>query len=233
MITKQTFESSLLQFASNKDHKQVFQDFLALTLCIFTLNPSKELEMEIYSRYEGIEIKDSFPKILDSLLSEMQEKERNPNGNDVLGEFCQKYYYTGVEDKQILSWKECVKTSINAIPPQKIISESRSVEFLDVGCRSGRIMIASTQKNNNKIVFHGVEYDWIYIMIASLNLFFNNCQHAEILWVDQLNNNSFKESYFISPFPSGIVRNNKKENSKTWNLYQSYLKTKQMVRSKL
>lgn len=234
MTTKQTFESSLLQLASKSDPKQVFIDFLAVTVNIFNSNPSSSTMMEIYSRYAGDEIKDQFPKILNCLLEEMHEKQKSINGNDVLGEFCQKYYYNGIDkEKQILTWAECENASRSVMPYKKIISAHWPIELLDVGCRSGRIMIATLRGYDNRISFHGVEYDWVYILISSLNLFFNHCQDSEILWVDQANGNSFKESYFISPFPGWIIRNEKKEHSKTWRLYQAYLETKRIVAGNL
>jgi len=230
MTIKKTFESSLLELATNRDIKQVFYDFLEITVSVFTANSSFGKTLEAYSRYTKIEVKEQFPAILYQLLEEMHSRDNDQKGNDVLGEFCEKYYYQEVDEKRILSWKECEKAAMNAIPRDGLNFVKAPVELLDVGCRSGRIMMSAYKKYGSKLAFHGVEYDWVYILISTLNLYFSNVKSSEVLLIDQANENAFQSSFIISPLPMLIIRNEKAEYSKGYEVYKVYLRTKEILK---
>ncbi len=225
MTNKKTFESLVLDFSVNRDVHEVFRDFLVITLSAFTHNRSIPLSMEAYSRYTDLEIKSKFPDFLHFLMAEINLRHTSEVGNDVLGEFYEKHISTA-DEKRILSWKECKETIPLEKPALEIITKHWPVGVLDVGCRSGRIMLATAGRSSTQFEFLGVEYDFDFIMMASLNLFFNFHNKSEVLWVDQGKGNAFKESYHISIFPMGIVRNLDPKKSKAWEQYQMYLQSK-------
>lgn len=233
MTIKTNFESSLKELALNRDLKQVFHDFILVTLNVFTLNPSTNHLLEAYSRYSEMEIKETFPKILNHLLSEIHERYNDELGNDVLGEFCQKFYFNDEDNKQILTWKECKKTAKKTIPVHQFKFTNLPIDLLDVGCRSGRIMMVSHHDYGNRLAFFGVEYDWLFVAISTLNLYFNNVKHAEVIWINQSKDNAFMESYLLNGFPRLILRGFKKERSRAYELYQIYLKTKGLIKTSM
>ncbi|MDP1728471.1 MAG: hypothetical protein Q8M15_16930 [Bacteroidota bacterium] len=165
-------------------------------------------------------------------MIEITERHGSENGNDVLGEFYEAHIPTN-DEKKILSWKESLKTIELLKPDKEIIAKHWPIAVLDVGCRSGRIMLATAGKNNMRYEFLGVEYDFDFIMMATLNLFFNFHNKSEVLWIDQSNDKAFKESYHISILPMGIVRNLDPKNSRAWDHYQLYLQTKKAVMQSL
>ncbi|MDP1725541.1 MAG: hypothetical protein Q8M15_02065 [Bacteroidota bacterium] len=225
MTVKTTFESSMLELAKKCNVHETFRDFLTVTLCAFVRNPSVTLSMEAYSRYSEKDIKDMFPKILHHLMIEITERRGSEFGNDVLGEFYETHI-TKREEKRILSWKECQKVFPSHEIGLEIILKHWPIGLLDVGCRSGRIMLATAGKNNPQFELMGVEYDFDFIMMTTLNLFFNFHNKSEVLWVDQSNGYTFKESYHISILPMGIVRNLDPKKSHAWEHYQLYLQAK-------
>ena len=225
MTKIKTFESCVLELATNRDVHQVFRDFIVVTLSVFIRNQSIPLSMEAYSRYSDPEIKSKFPEILHHLISEITERRGSEWGNDVLGGFYETHI-SNDEEKRILSWKECVKTIQIPEREMNIIPKHWPIALLDVGCRSGRIMLATAGRNNLQYELLGVEYDFDFIMMATLNLFFNFHNKSEVLWIDQSNDNAFRESYHISILPMGIVRNLDPKKSQAWDHYQLYLQSK-------
>lgn len=225
---KETFESLMLEFSTNRNVHEVFRDYLIVTLSAFTHNQSIPLVMETYSRYSDSEIKKVFPELLHRLMTEITERRGSENGNDVLGEFYEAHIPSN-DDQKILSWKASRMALCLPELEVKIISKHWPIAVLDVGCRSGRIMLASGIKNSSKYEFLGVEYEFDFIMIATLNLFFNFHHKSEVLWIDQQNGNSFRESYHISILPMGIVRNLDPKKSVAWEHYQLYLQAKKVV----
>lgn len=225
MNTKTTFESLMLQFANKHAIHEAFQDFLTVTLGVFTKNPSRTLLMATYARYSEAEIKNNFPQILQCLMHEIEDRSKSPLGNDVLGEFYETHISKS-EDKRILPWEKCVELGSIPISALNIIPRHWPIPLLDVGCRSGRIMLSTSGKAGLKYEFLGVEYNWDFILITTLNLFFNFHWNSEVLWVDPNNSNAFKESYQILVFPNGIIRNLDREKSKAWDQYQTYLSLK-------
>lgn len=231
MTTKNTFESSLLELATNRNLHQVFSDFLVLTISGLTQNHSTPLYMETFSRYSHSEIRAKFPLILQHLMNEISTRSGNEFGNDVLGEFYESHFSSNDENR-ILSWKECLNTIQPLRPDMEIIPKHWPVSVLDVGCRSGRILLAMASKNKVCYEFLGVEYDFDFIMMTALNLLLNFHDKSEVLWVDPKNGNAFKESYHIRILPMGIVRNLDPTKSNAWENYQVYLQTKKVLKLK-
>ena len=225
MTKIKTFESIVLELAANRHVHEVFSDFLVVTLSAFSVNWSIPLTMEAYSRYSVPEIKSKFPEILHHLMTEITERRGSEFGNDVLGEFYETHISKD-EEKRILSWKECVKTISIPELHMNIIPKHWPIAVLDVGCRSGRIMLATAGRNNLQYEFLGVEYDFDFILMATLNLFLNFHNKSEVLWIDKSNENAFKESYHISILPMGILRNLDPKKSQAWEHYQLYLQAK-------
>ncbi len=225
---KETFESLMLEFASGRNVHQVFSDFLVATLSAFVRNRSIPLTMEVYSRYDEAEIKNKFPELLHHLMTEISERNGSEFGNDVLGEFYEAHIPAN-DEKRILSWKESLKTIQPLELDKEIIAKHWPIALLDVGCRSGRIMLATAGKINMRYEFLGVEYDFDFIMMATLNLFLNFHNKSEVLWVDQSNGKAFKESYHICILPMGIVRNLDPKKSRAWDHYQMYLQAKKAI----
>lgn len=229
MTTKNTFEKALKDFAGIRNLHQVFTDFLTITLSAFCCNKALPLEMEAYARYSELEIKEKFPVILQLLMDEVASRKGDGNGNDVLGEFYEANFPKN-EDNSILSWKDCLNTIQPIGPELKIISKHFPVSVLDVGCRSGRILLAMASKNKVRYEFLGVEYDFDFIMMTTLNLFLNFQNNSEVLWVDPNDNFSFKESYHIKILPMMVIRNLNSEKSKAWENYQIYRQSKRVLK---
>lgn len=222
----------MLELATDRNVHQVFSDFLVVTLSVFIRNQSIPLSMEAYSRYSVPEIKSKFPEILHHLMTEITERRGSELGNDVLGEFYETHISRD-EEKRILSWKECAKTIQLPELDMSIIPKHWPIAVLDVGCRSGRIMLATAGRNSLKYELLGVEYDFDFIMISILNLFFNFHNKSEVLWIDQSNANAFRESYHISILPMGIFRNHDPKKSQAWDHYQMYLQAKKAAMQSL
>ncbi|MBC7382926.1 MAG: hypothetical protein H7296_08005 [Bacteroidia bacterium] len=177
-----------------------------------------------------MEIKTGFPQLLHYLWEEISARAASPLGNDVLGEFYENHITKDMdEDRRILPWEKCEEAAKLTVLHKSIISTHWPIAVLDVGCRSGRILLASSRKNRIRCTYTGVEYEWDFVAIATLNLFFNYRRFGEVLWVNQTNNNAFVESYQITLFPQGIVRILDREKSNAWPGYQQYLQAKKQT----
>lgn len=223
-MKKETFESSLLQLALNRDPRQVFIDFLTVTISSFTQNHSVPLSMETFSRYAAPEIKYIFPRILTTLIREINERANSESGNDVIGEFYQTHFLNTDAGKKFMPWADCVMMARFTVLDQEIIAKHWPIAILDVGCGSGRVLLTSARRNGFRYEYLGVDTESVCVMMTTLNLFFNCVTNTEVVWVDANNPNAFKESYRITLFPHRIIRILDREKSKAWMEYQIYAK---------
>ena len=110
---KPTFTSLLKDFEYRYDIRSVFDDFLTLAICSFSYNPKEgkspdeDLYLSTIEKYKSDTLRHHFPKLLGSLVLEMDERVDSDTGNDVLGEFFEFNLSRGQNGQFFTPWPIC------------------------------------------------------------------------------------------------------------------------------
>jgi hypothetical protein len=225
-MTTQTFEATLEAFAKTRPVFQVFQDFLVLAFTIFRRCPTVLILRNLSARYDTTEISEGFPQLLNALMNEVASRDMKELGNDILGECYETYCPVKTDNNEILSWQDSRAVGSHMVASPDVIAKHWSIPILDVGCRSGRLLLASPALTDIRYRYFGIEYNMDFVMITALNLMFNFRANAEVLLVDR-DTKAFKESYRISILPHGISQCTDPAQSAAWKTYQGYLSKKE------
>jgi hypothetical protein len=137
-------------------------------------------EMEaILKKLNNHDLTITFPRIYSLLAEEMLLTAFSKDGNDVLGKTYERLFRT-TEDNQILPWVQCK----NQRPiPSSVVKANIEIPFLDVGCRTSRIALASPKEAQKLIKYTGVEYSLVFVQMATLNLLLTGFKNAEVVLV--------------------------------------------------
>lgn len=220
-----SFESLLLSFGRSRDLHRVFDDFLTIVLTSFAQKPGagvsyQEDEYLTTLRPYAKEEVALFPKVLATLVEEMELRCSDLQGNDVLGEF----YETHIASKQL---------SQIFTPPQVCafiamlhsVPEGTKARVYDPACGSGRLGLAFARVHGSQHRFYAVDIDLRCVKMTAINYFLNGIFGAEILCANALDPSSFTVCYRTSMVPFGVFRIDDPEDSVLWRVRQTVVDT--------
>jgi hypothetical protein len=188
------FENCILNLKGPQNAPKTFNDFVYIITSIQTWNhPKHELE-EITKDYTTNELSVAIPKIYEILQSEMLLNKFSINGNDFLGSLYEKLFLTN-DDNRMLTWNQC--KNLKKIP-QGFNKIKSKFAFVDVGCRSGRIILQEATESKSNITYIGIEYDLLLAQICALNLLISGFLNSEVILVDR-DTHEFKGCYKVKP----------------------------------
>lgn len=217
MITK--FEKALLDFNGPENAQTTFLNFLSIMTYIQSWNSHKDEIEPIIKKLDNHDLTVTFPSIYSLLAEEMLLKTFSSSGNDILGTTYQRLFKTN-EDNQILPWSKC--KNLNPIP-NSVIKAKVEIPFLDVGCRTSRIALASPKDAQILIRYTGVEYSLVFVQMATLNLLLSGFKNAEVVLVSP-KTYSFIGAYKIRPQEDkNLVWTTNTAELHGWLNYQDYL----------
>lgn len=227
-----TFASLLREFEYHFDARTVFDDFLTMTLCSFSLNPAtgksfdEDLYMETINKYKENKLRHHFPKLLSCLVLEMEELIISRECPDVLGSFYEQNLYRKGTAQYFTPWPICWFMASCLAGEAHDESEPRRLRILDPCCGSGRMLIAGAHNQGREHEYYGIDVDLSCVRMTALNLFLNGVFNGEVMWANALDPNDFRMSYRLSFLPFGIFRITEKENSHLWQLNQNTFQKK-------
>jgi len=153
MSTKQeTFASLIKQFEYHFDLRNVFDDFLTMTICAFSRNPmtgesyEEALYLTTVGKYKDDVLRHLVPRMLASLIDEMTERIESDSSQDILGEFYEENLYRKGASQYFTPWPLCTlmaKCAIDATPEGDL---DRPIRILYPACGSGRLLLASAKE---------------------------------------------------------------------------------------
>jgi type I restriction-modification system DNA methylase subunit len=147
---KETFESLIKSFEYRYDLRTVFDDFITMTLCSFSPNPTtgkshdEDLYMQTIEKYKTDSLRFNFPKLLACLTLEMEERISSDSGNDILGEFYEVNLYRKGASQYFTPWPICNFMALATCGESEKTTNERK-RILDPCCGSGRMLIASSK----------------------------------------------------------------------------------------
>ena len=108
-----TFESVMNSFGNQHDLKTVFDDFV--TMSLYSFAPNMETGLSFYeldylaliSKYQNPSETRLFPKLLQCLVDEMEERQSSDSGWDILGEFFEQHIATDRKSQFFTPWPIC------------------------------------------------------------------------------------------------------------------------------
>lgn len=212
-------------FQYRHDTRQVFNDFLTLTICAFgpDYQTGKSVDEELYlstiERYKQDRLCDKFPELLALLITAMEERLGSDEGNDVLGEFYQEHLYVKGKSQYFTPWPICRFMAAITISDVEEKPDGEAIRILDPACGSGRMLLAGAWERKQRFECYGIDLDCTCVQMAALNLFLNGFFQSEVMCADALNPDDFSVSYGISRF--GIYRVKQKEESRLWNMHRN------------
>lgn len=232
---QETFDSLMMQFQYHFDLPVVFDDLLTMAIAAFGrnldtgLSYDEDLYTDTLQKYKGHRLIENFPKMLGSLIVEMENRRQDSQGNDVLGDFYQEHLYKKGRSQFFTPWHVCqmiAQMTFEANPDAKVSSSPQRI--LDPCCGSGRLLVAGSRVHGIKSRYFGIDLDHTCVKMSALNMFLNGIFHGEVMWADALMPDDFKMSYKLSFFPFGIFRIEHKEDSLLWQINQNTFKSKEM-----
>lgn len=222
---KVTFSSLLLSMGYEYDLRNVFDDFLTLTIAAFSQNlltGKSYLEdeyLQVIGKYKKPIETDVFPKLLGSLVLEMEQRIDSSEGFDVLGEFFEIHCATDRKAQFFTPWPICqFMAKING--DENSNEEPVQVKkIIDPACGSGRMLMAGSRVFGSQHEYFGIDIDSVCTKIAAINLFLSGIKHGEVMQANALSSNDFHVSYKVSNFPFGIFKITEKEQSRLWHMH--------------
>ncbi len=222
--TKETFAGLMRAFGYRHDLRAVFDDFLTMALCAFSIDPStgkshdEELYLETIGKYARKEDTDAFPKLLALLVLEMEEQQGSDTGNDVLGTFYEQHLYRKGASQYFTPYPVCSFMAAAGFTPEGRDGPPQNI--LDPCCGSGRMLLATAERGGRHHGLYGIDLDPVCVRMAAANLFLNGIFSAEVMCADALNPDSFRFSYRTSFLPFGVFRVTEREKSKLWHMHR-------------
>lgn len=223
---QETFASLLQSHGYRYDLRSVFDDFLTITLCSFSRNVTtglsydEDLYMTTIGKYPRDMVRDLFPKLLASLITEMEECCGASGGNDVLGEFYELNFCRKGAGQFFTPWHICemMARCNGGIGERENGHRSR---VLDPSCGSGRMLMAGAKVFGTEHEYYAIDIDHTCVKMTALNLFLNGVFHGEVMCANALAPGDFRMSYVLSFLPFGIFRIENKEQSRLWHLHKN------------
>jgi type I restriction-modification system DNA methylase subunit len=228
MKTKtETFAQMMAHFNYRYDTRTIFNDFLTMTLCAFSQNPTtvksydEDLYMQIIGKYKNDDLRFEFPKLLACLTIEMEDRVDSDTGNDVLGDFYEQNISRKGSGQFFTPWHICKFMATCTAESLERQPSDRPLRILDPSCGSGRMLLASSQVNGPTHEYYGVDIDETCVKMTAVNLFLNGLFHSEVMCADALLPGDFRFSYRTSFLPFGIFRIQDKEQSMLWHIMKN------------
>ncbi|MBI1184778.1 N-6 DNA methylase [bacterium] len=222
---KETFGSLLDSFGYRYNIREVFDDFLTLTLCAFAQNPQtrksyyEDEYLATIQKYKHDRTCDVFPKMLGALVCEMEDRVDSDTGNDLLGEYYEQHLYRKGASQYFTPWPVCMfiaRTTSGTNP-----EGGQQKRILDPTCGSGRMLLAGSKSFGRQHRYYGIDIDHTCVKMAAITLFLNGVFGGEIMCANALDRNDFRVSYKLSFLPFGIFRIEEKEHSLLWDIYHN------------
>lgn len=227
MKKEENFESLIRQFEPQFELRSVFVDFLTMSMCAVTQNPLtgkshyEELYMETVSKYAKSELRHLFPRMVATLVAEMEERIERGDCSDVLGEFYERNIARKGAQQYFTPWHICTFMAQSAASEARNASGGKALRVLEPSCGSGRMLLAMRGVTRPSDEFYAVDVDHACVQMACLNLFLSGMFHAEVMCGNFLRPDDFRVSYRLSFLPLGIFRVEKKEDSPLWRMLRS------------
>ena len=175
-----SFKQIIDGLAHRYDRRQIFSDFLEMTICAFSMQAKEKRYMEIISKYSKDEVI-KFANALGSLINEMDNK---GNGfNDVLGDYFTLEITKGHNGQYFTPQPVC--DLMQAMVADNISGK----KVLDPSCGSGRTLM-SVAKRNPENEFFGADVDCNCAMMTAINMCLNT-MIGEVAWMNSLSNEYF------------------------------------------
>jgi len=228
---QETFASMMDAFSYRYDLRPVFDDFLTMSLCAATQIPGKgkshyeDLYLETVAKYAKDDLRHLFPKMFARLVLEMEDRYKDTQGNDVIGEYYELHFCRKNSGQFFSPMPICHFMARSICGDSKHLEEPKRV--LDPTCGSGRMLLAGAHCMGKEHEFYGIDLDHTCVKMTALNLFFNGIFHSEVMCADALSPDDFRISYVISLLPFGIFQVKEKEKSRLWRMYKNTFPEKQ------
>jgi type I restriction-modification system DNA methylase subunit len=231
MKTK-TFDSLMKEFQYRYDTRQVFNDFLTLSICAFGQDyatgksKDEDLYMTTIAKYKDEKLSDKFPELLSLLIMVMEERVGSGMGNDVLCEFYETNLYSKGKSQYFTPWPVCkfMAAITMLVDAEEMAQIERPLRVIDPCCGSGRMLLAGATESKQRYEYYGIDIDYTCVQMAALNLFLNGMFNSEVMCANALDPDDFRQSFRISFFPLGIYRITEKEESMLWHLQRNSFK---------
>ncbi len=228
MKTISSFKTVFEKAAYGGSYHTVFDDFLTVCICCFSINPETGMSfyedeyLNIIEPYKKRGTLKHFPDLLAELVIFMEENLENPLGNDMLGDFFQQFISHGQNGQFFTPFHICTfMAQINSG------EETHSLNVMDPACGSGRMLMAFGRLASIPHNYYAIDIDPLCVKMTTLNLFLNGLR-GEVVCANALMPDDFSFGYSISFCPLGIRKIETKEKSILWNIHQnSFLKNKE------
>ena len=216
-----SFKTVFEKAAYGGSYHTVFDDFLTICICCFSINPQtgnsfyEDEYLRIIEPYKKRGTLKHFPDLLAELIIYMEENVDNSQGNDLLGDFFQQEITHGRNGQFFTPFHICtMMAQIN------LGEENRSMNVLDPCCGSGRMLMACGKHATIKQNYYAIDIDPLCVKMTALNLFLNGLR-GEVVCADALMPDDFRFGYRISFCPLGIRKVETKEASMIWKINQN------------
>lgn len=217
------FERTFNIIARTEDANKIFDDFLTMCICCFSIDPTtgkshyEEDYMQAVSRYDKNLVREQFPKLLSEMIIQMENHVGDSLGNDLLGEFFQRNISHGQNGQYFTP--DTVTSFMAKITG--IQNETRErLNILDPACGSGRMLTAFAKENSPHHNFYGVDTSPMCVKMTAINMLLNGLS-GEVICANALDPNDFRLGYRIHSFPPAIRKILNKMQSRLFLLNQS------------
>lgn len=224
---KETFSSLMNHFGGHRDLHTVFSDFLKLTICAFSRDYKNNISyleneyLEIIQKYKKPIETDLFPKLLGTLIIEMEEQNDSQYGSDILGNYFETHITNG-RNGQFFTPTNICDFMASITSDENESDENRPpLHILDPACGSGRMLLSKAKIHGKHHYYYGIDIDRTCVEMSIINLFLNGIFHTEVMCANALSQNDFQFSYYTSFLPLGIYRITEKTQSRLWNMHQN------------
>ena len=199
------FTATMLYLASYYELEVLFKDFLQMSLSVFSPTSrfkkfgGENLFYRTFSKYSSTKLKILFPQMFSMLMTEMKLRESSLEGNDILGEFYSQYIEGLVNEYDDIGY-------LNQIIDLKIggPKKTEAIRLIHFNCKSGKLLVQLSKRIGRQHSFCGVEDNQLWVIIASINFYFNGLNNSEILYTPNFKEIDQQTSYRTSSFPPGI-----------------------------
>lgn len=228
---QETFTSLMNSFTYRYNLRPVFDDFLTMSLCAASQIPGagksyyEDQYLAAIAKYANDDLRHIFPKLFAQLICEMEDRYKDSQGNDVLGEYYEQNFCRRNSGQFFTPMHICHFMARSICGDKEHLKETRRV--LDPACGSGRMLVAGAQCMGKQHEFYGIDIDLTCVKMTALNLFLNGIFHSEVMCGDGLNPDDFRISYRISLLPFGIFQTTDKEQSRLWHIHKNSFPQKQ------
>ncbi|MBI4930175.1 MAG: N-6 DNA methylase [Bacteroidetes bacterium] len=220
------FKRDFNEASKGKNPVDVFDDFLTVTMAVFTKKPNTGL-LYYAEEFEKIakEYKErgTFETLMKLPYHFFFYERAGFEGIDLLGEFYMQEIASRSSYRYFIPYQLCVGMT------EEFSSEATHPAcILDTAVESGRLLLAFA-KNAPKVKhrYYGIEIDPLCAKMAALNMFIHDMP-GEVILADNFEPDNFKTGYRINLCPAGIFSVPEKEKSQLWHMYKNVFSKKKV-----